>query len=175
MTAHADRTRRLVLLRHAKAEQDFDGPDALRALTEVGHRQSAWVGEALRGAGLVPELALVSSAVRTRETWQGVAAAFEPVPEEDVRDEIYSAGPGTVLEVVRELDERVRTVLVVGHAPTMSRTAAVLASAESEDSLVDRVRGGVPTATFSVLELSAPWAQIDPGTARLTDVVVAPK
>ena len=164
-----------MLLRHAKAEQDFGGPDALRALTEVGHRQSAWVGEALHGAGLVPELALVSSAVRTRETWQGLAAAFDPAPEEDVRDEIYSAGPGTVLEVVRALDERVRTVLVVGHEPTMSRTAGVLASPVSDESLVDAVRGGIPTATFSVLELSTPWAQLDPGTARLTDVVVAPK
>src|SRR5690554_6285626 len=114
MGTHSDRARRLVLLRHAKAEQDVDGPDALRALTEVGRRQSAWVGQALLGAGLLPELALVSSAVRTRETWQGLAAAFEPVPEQDQRDELYAAGSGNVLEVVRAVDERVRTVIVVG-------------------------------------------------------------
>ncbi len=175
MNPHADRTRRLVLLRHAKAEQGFDGPDALRALTGAGRTQSAWVGRSLLGAGLVPELALVSSAVRTQQTWLHLADAFDPVPETDQRDELYSASPGTVLEVVRGVDERVRTVLVAGHEPTISRTAALLASAASDATLVDRVVWGVPTATYAVLELPGPWAELDPGTARLVDVVIAPK
>jgi len=175
MTAHADRTRRLVLLRHAKAEHDVDGPDALRALNGVGERQSAWVGRALLDASLVPELALVSSAVRTQQTWSHLADAFDPVPEADQRDELYSASPGTVLDVVRGMDERVRTVLVVGHEPTISRTAALLASEESDADLVDQVARGVPTATFAVLELAGPWAELDPATARLVEVTVAPK
>ena len=175
MSAHADRTRRLVLLRHAKAQQDFDGPDALRALTGVGQRQSAWVGESLRAAGLAPELTLVSSAVRTQQTWSYLADAFDPEPETDQRDELYGAGPGTVLEVVRGVDERVRTVLVVGHEPTISRTAALLASGDSSPELVERVAWGVPTATYAVLELSRGWDALDPQGARLVDVVVAPK
>jgi len=175
VTARADRTRRLVLLRHAKATQSYTGSDALRALTEVGHAQSAWVGRSLLGAGLVPELALVSSAVRTQETWQHLADAFDPLPEADQRDELYSAGPGTVLEVVRGVDERIRTVLVVGHEPTISRTAALLASEASDSALVARVELGVPTATYAVLELPGPWADLDPGSADLVDVVVAPK
>lgn len=175
MTAHSDRTRRLVLLRHAKAQQDFDGPDELRALTDVGRRQSAWVGEALAVAGFVPEVALVSSAVRTRETWAFLADAFDPVPEAQFRDELYGASPGSVLEAVRGIDERIRSVLVVGHEPTISRTAALLASAESVPRLVERVSLGVPTATLAVLELSVPWSALDPQGARLVDVVVAPR
>ena len=175
MTAHADRTRRLVLLRHAKAEHGAAGPDALRALTDVGRDQSAWVGRALLDAGLVPELALVSSAVRTQQTWQHVADAFDPEPEQDQRDELYSGGTGSVLDAVRGVDERVRTVLVVGHEPIMSRTAALLATEESDPALVDRVSLGVPTATFAVLELTTPWAALDPGGARLTGVVGAPR
>lgn len=175
MTTHGDRTRRLVLLRHAKAQHDVDGPDALRTLTDVGRRQAAWVGTSLRDAGLVPELALVSSAVRTQQTWSHLADAFDPEPETDQRDELYGAGPGTVLDVVRGVDERARTVLVVGHEPTMSRTAALLASADSAAELVDRVAWGVPTATYAVLELLGGWDALDPQGARLVDVVVAPK
>lgn len=175
MTAHADRTRRLVLLRHAKAEQDSRGPDALRALTEVGRQQSTWVGRALEAAGFVPELALVSSAVRTHQTWSHLADAFDPAPEPELRDELYGASPGTVLEVVRGVDERVRAVLVVGHEPTISRTASLLASEDSSPELLDRVTLGVPTATLVVLELSGPWSELDPRGARLVDVVVAPK
>lgn len=175
MTSHADRTRRLVLLRHAKAEPDSGGPDALRALTEVGRRQSAWVGQALHEAQLVPELALVSSAVRTQQTWQHVAASFDPEPEQDQRDELYSGGVGAVLDAVRGVDERVRTVLVVGHEPVVSRTAALLADEGTDAALRDRVMFGVPTATFAVLELSGTWDALDPGGARLVDVVVAPR
>lgn len=164
-----------MLLRHAKAEQGWDMPDALRALTSVGRSQSEWVGRSLLEAGLVPELALVSAAVRTQETWQHLADALDPLPERDLRDALYSAGPGTVLEIVRAVDERVRTVLVVGHEPTISRSAALLAGTDSDASAVERVARGVPTATYAVLELTTSWDELDPGTARLVDVVVAPK
>lgn len=175
MTSGTDRIRRLVLLRHAKTEPGSSGPDALRALTEEGRRQAAWVGGALRDAQLEPELALVSAAVRTQQTWQHVAEAFDPEPEQDQRDELYSGGVGTVLDAVRALDERVRTVLVVGHEPVMSRTAALLADEGSEPALRDRVTFGVPTATFAVLEVTGAWETLDPGGARLVDVVVAPR
>lgn len=175
MRPHSDRTLRLVLLRHAKAAPGSGGPDELRALTATGREQAAWVGASLAGAGLVPEVALVSAAVRTRETWQHLGAALEPAPEEDVRDELYSAGVGTVLDVVREVDDRVRTVAVVGHEPTISRTAAVLAREDDDEALLDRVRHGVPTATYAVLELTTSWSRLDPGTARLVDVVTPPR
>jgi len=175
VTTHADRTRRVVLLRHAQAQQDARGPDELRALTEVGRHQARWVGQALATAGFEPEVALVSSAVRTRETWQLLAEAFEHEVDADVRDELYSATPGTVLELLRGVDERVRSVLVVGHEPTISRSACLLASEDSNESYVDRVTLGIPTATLAVLELPGPWARLDPQGARLVDVVVAPK
>lgn len=174
MTGRADRTRRLVLMRHAKAEHGAHGPDALRDLTEDGRDQAARAGQALAARGLVPELALVSPARRTRETWRLLAGAFALEPETDLRDELYGAMPGTVLETVRGLDERVRTVLVVGHEPTISRSAQLLASPDSTPEVLDRVALGVPTATFAVLELPGPWVGLDPGTARLVDVVVTP-
>ena len=68
-------THRLVLLRHAKAERGLDVPDAQRPLTVHGRRQSAEVGTALAAAGLVPDLVLCSSSVRTRQTWELVEAA----------------------------------------------------------------------------------------------------
>jgi phosphohistidine phosphatase len=164
--------RRLVLLRHAKAEPAGGVADELRALAPLGVRQAESVGTALRAAGLVPELALVSSAVRTQETWRHVATtlAAEPEPEVVVSDALYLAHPDEVLELVRRTDARVRTLLVVGHEPAMSSLATVLAGA-GEPADVAQVRAGLPTATYAVLDVVGPWADLVRRGAALADVV----
>ena len=120
-------THRLVLLRHAKAEHGLDVPDVQRPLTTRGRRQSAEVGTALAAAGLVPDLVLCSPSVRTRQTWQLAQATLHAEPEVEFPDELYDAGVEQVLAAVRAADEAAGVVLVVGHEPAMSRTAAALA------------------------------------------------
>ena len=68
---------RLILLRHGKAESvSATGGDFDRGLTERGRRDSALIGRVLAEAGLKPDLALVSAASRTQETWDELAHAF---------------------------------------------------------------------------------------------------
>lgn len=163
---------RLVLLRHAKAEPEGAVGDELRALAVRGRAQAGAVGEGLVAADLEPEVVLCSSAVRTRQTWDLVRQQLPAAePEVDVTDRLYAARPADVLDLVRGVDDRVRTVLVVGHEPTMSTTAGVLAGPESDQDAVARVRFGVPTATFMVLQSRRPWSQWDRGAATLTQVV----
>ena len=64
--------RRLLVLRHAKAEP-FAESDQARALTARGRQSARDVGRHLREQELVPDCALVSTATRTRETWAEVA------------------------------------------------------------------------------------------------------
>jgi phosphohistidine phosphatase len=72
---------------------------------------------------------------------------------------------------VRAVDPGVRTVLVVGHEPTMASTAAYLAGPGSDDAALAQVRVGVPTATYSVLESDeVPWSDWGKGAARLAHV-----
>lgn len=164
----------LVLLRHAKAEPD--GPsDIERELARRGHRQAAGVGADLAVAGPLPDLVLVSAATRTRQTWEGVAAALPSVPSVLVERELYDGGPRQVLERLRAVPEQVGTVLVVGHEPVMSQLAARLASAESDADLVREVSFGIPTATRCVLQVTGEWAELTEGGALLTEVVRAPE
>ena len=72
---------------------------------------------------------------------------------------------------MRGTDERVRSVLVVGHEPTISEAAAALAGQGSDPAAVARVRVGVPTATWALLELDEHWDTLVPGGARLRSVV----
>ena len=64
----------MVVMRHAKAEP-YASTDLARRLTERGRQQAAAAGARLRELGLVPEHAVVSTAERTRMTWDEIAAA----------------------------------------------------------------------------------------------------
>ncbi|HEY0216224.1 MAG TPA: histidine phosphatase family protein [Cellulomonas sp.] len=165
-------THQLVLLRHAKAEPAGSLDDRLRPLALAGRRQASGVGASLHEAGLVPDLVLVSSAVRTRQTWDLVRAGLGLSPEvARISDDVYDAGVRSLLELLHDVPAEVRTLLVVGHEPTVSQTAAALAGPGSDEASVTRVRVGVPTATYSVLDVPGGWAALQPDAARLQRVV----
>ena len=63
--------RRLIVMRHAKAEP-FAPSDHARPLTYRGIASARDVGDHLRDGGLAPDYAIVSSALRTRQTWEAL-------------------------------------------------------------------------------------------------------
>lgn len=164
-------TRRLVLLRHAKAEHPDGMPDHDRPLALQGRRQCARVGAALVAEGVVPDLVWCSSSVRTRQTWELVRQAAGVEPPVTYLDEVYEAGVRSLLALVATAPDDVGTLVVVGHEPTMSHAAATLAGPGSEESAVARVQVGVPTASWSWIELDGPWATLEPRTGRLVRLV----
>lgn len=163
-------TRRLLLLRHAKAEHP-DVPDIQRPLSLVGRKQSGKVGRGLAADDLVPDLVLCSSSVRTRQTWDLVRATLGSAPDVRYLDDLYYAGSSALVELVRTVPGGARTVLVVGHEPTMSQAAVLLAGPESDPATLERVRVGVPTASWSLLDVG-PWDALAAGTAALRRLAV---
>jgi len=66
-------TRRLIVMRHAKAGELPGGPDFERALEGArGRSDSAAAGEWLLSRGYQPDAVICSAARRTRQTWQYV-------------------------------------------------------------------------------------------------------
>lgn len=166
--------RRLVLLRHAQAEHHGGLSDEMRTLHPSGRRQAAHVGHHLAAAGVVPDLVICSIAVRTRQTWELVASALGARPPVEYSEDLYGSGISGTLEIVTGIPKEARTVLVVGHEPVMSGVAYVLAGPGSDSAAVARVRVGVPTGTYSVLEVDRPWDRLERGSATLTTVFVPP-
>ncbi|HEX7806525.1 MAG TPA: histidine phosphatase family protein [Cellulomonas sp.] len=163
--------RRLVLLRHAKAEHGGEIADHLRPLSLVGRRQATGVGATLQAAGMIPDLVLCSSSLRTRQTWDLVRSSLGAQPTVELSDTLYSAGVRAMLDLVRDVPSAVRTVLLVGHEPTVSEAAATLAGPGSDEPCLARVRVGMPTGSYSVLETDISWAQLEPDGARLLRLV----
>ena len=106
-----DQTRRLVVIRHSKAEQ-LGRTDAERELAPRGRREAAAAGAWLAEQGLVPDHALVSASTRTRQTWQAMADAASWDLEPAFDQGLYAAGPEAALDLIRLVPAEARTVLV---------------------------------------------------------------
>lgn len=145
---------RLILMRHGKAEQHAaSGGDFERALAPRGQGDAALMGQVLAKAGLAADLALVSSARRTRETWEAVAPSF-PGAQVEVRRDLYHAEAQDVLAAIRESAPDSGTVMVVGHNPGLHELALRLAMGGPADpALMAKLRGKFPTSTAVVFAI----------------------
>lgn len=168
MTSRSSRT--LVVMRHAKAEPS--GPsDYERALAERGHADAAAVGSWLAARGFVPDHALVSGALRTRETWEHVrrgAGTSWPGLEATYDRGLYAADSDTALDLVRQVDDAHRNLVVLGHNPTVAYLAQLLDDGEGDAAAGSELAMGFPTGATAVFTCSGSWADLWPGGARLT-------
>lgn len=155
--------KRLVLMRHAKAEHYNVGGDHERSLTGRGRSDAAAAGLVLAPLGL--QRAIVSTAARTRETFEclGVEAAAEYAAW------LYHCGADTLLERIRETSDDVSGLIVVGHAPTVPALAAHLADA-CDPAQADELASWFPTAAFAEFTFDGPWASLATQPTQLRQV-----
>jgi len=156
------RRRRLVLVRHAKAVSDSGGSDQARELAGRGRKDAAKIGGWLDGRLGQIDAVWSSSAVRARQTFEAIAERLTAAPVADLRDDLYDAGPDDLLELVREADDNVAVLVVVGHNPTIERLQAWLSGDDR----------GFPTCAVGIVEFDGSWADLQPGDGRLVDFTV---
>lgn len=158
--------RRLILMRHAKAEA-FAVDDHARTLTERGRRDAVEAGLWLSANDLVPDHAVVSSAARTVGTWDSLDHGLRSTAEVRYEDALYSAGPATALDVVRTVPVDARIVVVIGHNPTVAYLAHTLDDGEPDEDAFREMSEGYPTAALTVLEVPVQWADLAEGNAHI--------
>ncbi|WP_338899493.1 histidine phosphatase family protein [Streptomyces sp. TG1A-60] len=171
--AGAGPLRELVVLRHAKSAWPIGVPDHERPLAPRGRRDAPAAGRALADADWLPDLALCSTAVRARRTWELASAQWGTPPPVRHDRRLYAAGVPELLDVVREVPDQVRTLLLVGHNPALEELVLDLAG-DALDGALDDVRAKFPTSAIAFLSWHGEtWASLAPGTALLTDMIVA--
>jgi phosphohistidine phosphatase len=143
--------RRLILFRHAKAEPRGPGEDDFdRPLTERGREDAAIVGKALATRGFLPDLALVSPARRTTETWINARDAL-PSAAVELAPELYNAAPDEIRRAIEDASSRCDTLVVVGHNPGLQEVAVeLLIEASASRAELEPVAARFPTATAAV-------------------------
>jgi phosphohistidine phosphatase len=166
---------RLILLRHAKAEKAEGGiRDLERPLNARGRADAARIGAYMAHHALLPDRVLISTARRTRQTWDGVASAWSVRPEPDFIDRLYDAGAETIFGVIREAGQTAATLMVIGHNPGLHDTARALIAAGDVEAR-ERLAEGLPTSGLLVIDFAGKdWRKLHPRGGRL-DRFVSPR
>ena len=117
--------KQLILMRHAKTEPWVEGiDDHARALTSAGRDAAIAVSTALVETGWQPDLVLVSTSRRTRETWSLISAVFQTASVH-YEDDLYLAADRNIRDIVSEVEDQ-SCVMVVGHNPGLHDLAVRL-------------------------------------------------
>jgi len=164
--------KRLAIMRHAKSSWDDTALDDFdRPLNKRGWRAARRMGAEFATRGLCFDHVLASPAVRVRETIEGVSDEFDLGASISFDRTIYLASEATLVSRVRALPESTGAPLIVGHNPGLER---LLLSLTHNDSAGFRakVAEGYPTAAFAVVELPTDtWAQLEPGSGELIELI----
>lgn len=162
---------RLLVLRHSKAEKArLGGDDHARPLDATGRSDASRIGAYMAKHGLRPACALVSSASRTRETWDLVGAQWPGIPVQVERD-LYEAAPDQILTVLHSAPVSANEVIIVGHNPGLHDFAAWL-TGEGEEILRGEMAEGLPTSGLVVIDFYAnAWSEVTPGSGRMAQFI----
>lgn len=158
-------------MRHAKSDYPIGVDDHDRPLSERGRSDAraaaGWMadqGEALLGA---QPLVLVSSAVRTQQTWTIVSSGLRHASRTEGR--LYEASDPAYLEVLREGLLESTTVMAIGHNPATEALARTLAADVDSDAYRSMMRR-FPTSAIAVIDL--PSGSLLPGRGILQAYVI---
>jgi phosphohistidine phosphatase len=163
-----DTPRRIVLLRHAKADWP-QVSDHERPLAERGRMDAPVAGRRLGETGIDFDLAVCSTSARTRETWKLVVHELPTRPRTVYEERLFDASLGDLLALINETPEEVNNLLVIGHNPGMHTLADALAGGAEGDALARMTQSGFPTAAFAVIGYDGTWKSVEHKVGRLVD------
>ena len=163
--------RRLLLLRHAKADAEPKRRDAERPLTARGREDAARTGAYMARHGLTPDGVFVSTALRTRQTWDLLAKEFTMPPAANFDERLYQASPDAILTIIRAAPREFACLLVIGHNPALQALAASLVGA-GDIEMRQHLSEKFPTAALAVINFSGgDWGKVRPGAGRIEHFV----
>ena len=153
----------LLLMRHAKADPSTAGvADIDRPLLDEGRQAASRVGSFLKREQFMADVVLSSSALRALETVESVLQAMEISLDVRSDQRIYDGGSLLLLEVLAEVEDDLKTTLLVGHNPVL-------------EDLVQHLTGEsvhLSPGTLAHVELAAEkWSEVHVGTNKLRSVV----
>ena len=152
----------LYILRHAKSSwDDVDLSDFERPLSERGQKAAPFMGELMHEHGFEPYVILSSPAERAKSTTELVKKAGKFDAEARLDHRIYEASPNALRQIVAELDDAYRSVLIVGHNPGI-------------EGFIRFLTGGLepmPTAALAVIDIDTDnWDLIQEGRGVLQKI-----
>jgi phosphohistidine phosphatase len=156
--------KRLILMRHAKSSWNRPVSDHERDLNERGRACADVLGKWLQTSGYLPDEAMVSTALRTRETYDRLRLETETVTH---IAHLYNASAHVFLECLRKA--KGQTVLILGHNPGISEFACEMAASQPEHSRFDNF----PTCATWIADFAIKdWKDVRQGMAVSIELAI---
>jgi phosphohistidine phosphatase len=161
----------LYVLRHAKSS--WEEPtlrDHDRPLADRGHAAVKVMAKYVAEEGIDPDLVLCSSATRAQQTLHGLYHSVQPV----IDSALYGASAEELVTRLRGVDSENRSVMIVGHNPTLQMLVLKLAGREDinrsgrSEGLAE-IRHKFPTGALVTLRFAGEWNELAAKGATLTD------
>lgn len=149
-----EKTFRLIIARHGKAEDGFGKTDFLRNLNDKGREKTKKAARQLiSNHRISPHKILASSANRCYQTAEIYAGEFNMSPEKiEFTEELYLASVRRILKHIEVQGSEIDEFMIVGHNPDISALAEVLCP---------RFQADLPTSGVVGVELKmSSWADI---------------
>jgi len=168
--------RRLMLLRHAKTENDApSGRDQDRRLDKRGRDDAAVIGGWIGRHPPFPDLVAVSPAVRAYQTWEIIWETMKHLgrePQVELLPELYGADPAQLLETIRlQSATDPKRLMVVGHNPGMHELALALAGS-GDDASRSALAENLPTSGLAIFDFKVDsWEGVAFRRGRLVQFV----
>lgn len=140
--------RTLTLMRHAKSSWDdplLDDHD--RPLNARGEKAARTMAKRLKAQGYEPDLVIVSSARRAQQTAEALQAPYHDTLKIRTEPRLYEAAVEDYVDVIREVGDEVKHLMLIGHNPTIEAMAAQLSGRERR----------MPTAAYLRVEIPVSW------------------
>lgn len=156
----------LHLLRHAHAAVARPGQgDHQRPLDSRGQRDAPRICEVIAGEAAAIDVVLCSTSARTRETLDALRPHLGAQAKLVFCDSLYENGAEAYFQEVRECGA-VRSVIVIGHNPSIEEFALELAG-DGDAASMALLREGMPTAALATLSFTTDFGAIKKGSGFL--------
>ncbi len=145
--------KRLYLMRHAKSSwKNKDLEDYQRPLNKRGKRDASFMGKVLKKRGVFFDIIISSSAKRAYQSAKRVAKEIG-YDKKILKDKkLYLISFEEFLDYIKNLDDKYKSVLIIGHNPDISKLFSYLTGKESK----------MPTAAVGALKFKGDrWRDIE--------------
>ena len=153
----------LFLLRHAKSSWDNAAlADFDRPLSKRGISNAILLSEYIQRHKITFDLVLSSPSERTQSTLDLVLSALDYFPTTTLKESIYHASPSSLTQLIKEQDDEINNLLVIGHNPGLH----ILTEQLTNQSIVK-----FPTCAFAKITTFNHWKDIDTGILNLESLI----
>ena len=162
--------RDIFIMRHAKSDWQIGAiSDIDRPLNKRGLRDSPRMADWMILENLKPNLLISSPALRARQTASVIIDHLNIEDSSVVVDKrMYLASVDTLLTIIRQIDDKHQTIMLVGHNPGLENLAMRL----SIDELPTQSDGSLlTTANFVQLRLNKSWQELQDSDAQFIQLM----